>query len=65
MPEINRRKFLIASAGVGALGLSGAAAVTLTELLVVMTLTGAQLKALLECRYGLLKVVTASCQRPC
>ncbi|BDX33201.1 hypothetical protein TUM20985_37480 [Mycobacterium antarcticum] len=33
MPEINRRKFLIASAGVGALGLSGAAAFTLPHLM--------------------------------
>lgn len=33
MPEINRRKFLIASAGVGALGLSGAVALTLPQML--------------------------------
>lgn len=33
MPEINRRTFLIASAGAGALGLAGAAAVTLPQLM--------------------------------
>lgn len=33
MPEINRRKFLIASAGVGAVGMSGAAMITLPKLL--------------------------------
>ncbi|MDP9168852.1 MAG: DUF1501 domain-containing protein [Actinomycetota bacterium] len=33
MPEINRRRFLVASAGAGALGLSAAAALTLPDLL--------------------------------
>jgi uncharacterized protein (DUF1501 family) len=33
MPEVNRRKFLIASAGVGALGVAGAAGITLPHLL--------------------------------
>ena len=33
MPEVNRRKFLIASAGVGALGVAGAAGITLPQLL--------------------------------
>jgi uncharacterized protein (DUF1501 family) len=52
MPEINRRKFLIASAGVGALGLSGAAAVTLTELL------GASHERPLPAASGILVIVT-------
>lgn len=33
MPEINRRKFLIASAGVGAVGVAGAVGITLPQLL--------------------------------
>ncbi|BBZ27804.1 hypothetical protein MMAD_20990 [Mycolicibacterium madagascariense] len=33
MPEVNRRKFLIASAGVGALGVAGAVGITLPQLL--------------------------------
>ena len=33
MPEVNRRKFLIASAGVGALGVAGAVGITVPQLL--------------------------------
>lgn len=33
MPEVNRRKFLIASAGMGALGVAGAAGITVPQLL--------------------------------